>query len=191
MKCILLSFLLLSACATSYTNPNLKLAPEEDYYSALDTKTRKEKVYDGLYAKIEFTAVLLNSEISHLQLDQNARIYQWNLDQYSTEKAKVESDLSKQSTVFLSFFTPERKNDDLNKSKTLWRIFLDTNGKRYEGKIEKIKTVFAEVKTLYPAHNRWSTAYRVTFPVPISAIEKSATNKFTITGPVTSTSTIL
>ncbi len=191
MRFATILFLMLSACATTYTNPNLKLAAESEYYSSLEEKTRKEKIYDGLYAKLEFTAVMLTTELSHLQVDQNARIYQWDLDRYSNEKSKVDSDLTKQTFVFLSFFTPERKNDDLHKPKTLWRVFLDANGKRYEGKVEKVKTLFAEVQTLYPAHNRWSTPYKITFPVPVSQIENSTSNKLTLTGPVTSASILL
>jgi hypothetical protein len=179
--------LLFSGCATTYVNPNLKLTDEKDYHEALEHFTVRKKVYDALYQTLEFAATFLNSSVMKLQIDQNARIYQWNLDQYSAEKSKVDSNLSKHTEIFLSFYTPERKNDDLNKTKTKWKVFLDANGRRYDGKIERIKAEYAEIISLYPHHNRWSTPYRVTFPVPTSAIENGL-SKLTLTGPVGSAS---
>jgi hypothetical protein len=177
----------LNGCATSYVNPQLQLSDESDYFSSLEHFTSGKKVYDGLYQTIEFSGSLLNSEVSKFQIDQNARIYQWNLDQYNLEKSNRAAVLASKTEVFLSFFTPERKNDDLNKVKTKWKIFLDANGKRYEAKIEKMKAQYSEVISLYRNHNRWSTPYKLTFDVPTATIENS-TAKLTITGPVGSAS---
>ena len=176
-----------TGCASKYQNTGLHLIDESDYYSTVDKNARRKQVYDGFYATMDFSAVLLNTPTSRARVDQNARIYQWDSDKYKDEKAKAESNLAKQTEVFLSFYVPDRKNDDLNKTKTLWKIFLDANGKRYEGKAEKIKTVIAEVIAIYPQHNRWSTPYKVTFNVPTSYVEASPV-KLTLTGPVGSAS---
>jgi hypothetical protein len=121
--------------------------------------------------------------LSKYQIDQNARIYQWNSGQYEAEKEKSNADLSKQTTYILSFFTPDRHNDDLNKEKTKWRVFLDEDGHRYEAKVEKIKLPFSEMISLYPQHNRWSSLYKLTFPTPSAVVEAHAA-KISITGPV-------
>ncbi len=177
-----------SGCVSGYTNPNLpNLRPESEYVQALEDYSAKKQVYDGLYATIEFSATLLNSKVSRLQLDQYARIYQWSEDYYKTRQSEVETAMSKQTDIHLGFFVPERKHDDLHKAKTLWRIFLDVGGKRYEGKAEKIKTISADIQSLYPYHSRFYTPYRLTFPVPTSVAE-SADAKLTLTGPVGSTS---
>lgn len=169
-------------CASKYQNPSLKLIDENEYYNTVEVNSQRKQVYDGFYATMEFSAVLLNTPTARARVDQNARIYQWDLDKYKDEKAKAESNLAKQTELFLSFYVPERKNDDLHRSKTLWKIFLDANGKRFEGKVEKVKTLMAEIVALYPKHNRWSTPYKVTFNVPTSLIEASP-SKLTITGP--------
>lgn len=180
--------LILTGCASAYTNPNLQdLRPESEYLRAVEKYSDKKQVYDGLYQTMELSATMLNTEVSHLQLDQYARIYQWSADYYKTRKSEVETTLSKQTDIHLGFFVPERKHDDLHKAKTLWRIFLDVGGKRYEGKAEKIKTITADVSSLYPYHSRFYTPYRITFPVPTSVTE-SADSKVTFTGPVGSTS---
>ncbi len=170
-------------CASKYQTHDLKLMSESDYYSTVDSSTRRKQVYDGFYATMEFSAILINTPMARARVDQNARIYQWDADKYKDEKAKAESNLAKQTEIFLSFYVPDRKNDDLHRSKTLWKLFLDANGKRYEGKVEKIKTLMAELSALYPKYNRWSTPYKVTFNVPTSLIEAGAT-KLTLTGPV-------
>jgi len=185
--CSILGGLTLS-CASARQNPNLpNLISESEYDSLIDTYTANKKVYDGLYQTVDFYGTLVNSKVAHAQLDQNARIYQWNQEQFSNKKSEVETKLSKQTEIFLSFFVPERKHDDLNKPKTLWKIFLDAGGKRYEGRAEKIKTILADVQSLYPHHTRFYTPYRIIFSVPTSMIENGE-SKLTLTGPVGSAS---
>lgn len=180
--------LLATGCASTYENSQLpSLIPESEYYSEVSKYTESKKLYDGMYNKLQFSATLLNTKVSRAQVDNNARIYQWNVDQYANKKSESETSLSKETKVFLSFFVPERKHDDLNKPKTLWRIFLDAGGKRYEGKAAKLKTLLAETQLLYPEHNRWSTPYVITFAVPVSMVENQDA-KLTLTGPVVSTS---
>jgi hypothetical protein len=187
IKTLRSSFVLLPvfllACSTMFHNPNMELMEEKDYFATIEKSTQRRQVYDGFYATMEFSAVLLNTPSARARVDQMARIYQWDSSKYSDEKAKTESNLAKQTEIFLSFYVPERKNDDLNKSKTLWKIFLDANGKRYEGKVEKIKTNVAEINALYLGHSRWGTPYKLIFNVPTSLIE-SGKSKLTLTGPV-------
>lgn len=178
------SLLLSAGCASKFPDhPTLKLSDENDYYKAVKTFSDRKQIYDGFYNTLDLSMVFLNTPVSRLQLDQNARIYQWNEDTYTNEKAKNEDRLAKQSDFFLSLYTPDSKNNDLNKLKTLWKVFLDAGGRRYEAKIVKIKTLPSETLTLYPNYNRFSTPYKVTFPVPISLVE-NAESKVTLTGPV-------
>jgi hypothetical protein len=178
--------LALSGCQTTHNNPNLTLTSESEYFSAVKDSTERKQIYDGFHAAFEFYATLMNTKVSRLQVDQYARIYQWSELQYSSEKSKRESELSNLTTIFFSFYVPDRKLDDLNKPKTLWKIFLDVSGKRYEGKAEKLKTLPAELVALYPHFNRWSTPYKITFSLPTSMAEASE-SKLTLTGPAGST----
>lgn len=177
----------ISACITPYANPHLQnLIPESEYESLTEKFSDNKKIYDGFIQTMEVSATLLNTSVSKAQLDQKARIYQWTPEQYNSQKADMESSLSKETKVFLGFFVPERKHDDLHKSKTLWKIFLDVGGKRYDGKAERLKTIVADVQSLYPKHNRFFTPYVVTFNAPAAQIEFAA-SKLTMTGPVGST----
>lgn len=160
---------------------------ESEYYGVVDKNSRSKQVYDGLTAILQVGATLNTQEVVTAQIDQKARIYQWSVEQYENEKSKAMTEAAKESSLFLSFYVPERRHDDLDKAKTLWKIFLDVGGKRYEGKAKKVKTILADSQALYPYHNRWSTAYVVSFPVS-TTIAGSGQAKLTLTGPVTSTS---
>jgi hypothetical protein len=175
-------------CATGFQNPNLpNLIPQSQYESTVRKYTEKSQVYDGLTEIMEFTAVLLNSKVAREQADQSARIFQMDETQYANKKSEVESALASNTQVFVSFFSPDRKHDDLGKAKTLWRVFLDAGGKRYTGKVEKMKTIYADVASLYPGHTRFHSPYKITFPVPTSMVENGV-SKLTLTGPAGSSS---
>lgn len=178
---------LLSACITPYQNPHLNnLIPQGEFESRTEKYSVNRKIYDGFLQTMEVSATLLNTPVSKAQLDQKARIYQWTNEKYASEKSGLEASLSKETILFFGFFVPERKHDDLHKAKTLWKIFLDAGSKRYEGKAERLKTIVADVQSLYPKHNRFYTPYLIKFPVPISQVEFTK-SKVTITGPVGTT----
>jgi hypothetical protein len=53
----------------------------------------------------------------------------------------------------------------------MWRVYLDVNGQRYEGQIQKRKGTLEDIQAIYPTQNRFSTPYEITFGVPVTAIE--------------------
>ena len=178
-----LSFLTASCATRDTTSTGLNVMSESAYQSIVDEYSDSTERYSGLYNTITMRSTILNSKVAHAQLDQNARLFLWDKAKYDDESKKVDQKLNKESEIFLSFYTPTRKHDNLNRSKTLWKIFLDVDGKRYEGKATKIKLLTTELQSIYPYHNSFSTPYSLIFPVPMKTIEKSNA-KLTITGPV-------
>ncbi|UOF01100.1 hypothetical protein [Bdellovibrio reynosensis] len=185
MKYLLLALLFLSACATNYevTPSGHTIKTTGDYASVIDKNSDKVRRYSGFYNTLEMEGTVLNSAVSQAQLEQGAMLYQWDEKKFAEEKAKVEDRLSKQTDFFLSFYTPERKNDDLSKPNTMWKVFLDVEGRRYEGKVTKLKLQLAEIEGLYPYHNRFYSPYSVVFPVTMRSIEGKPL-KLTVTGAV-------
>ncbi|NUN05483.1 MAG: hypothetical protein HUU57_06960 [Bdellovibrio sp.] len=177
MKYFLSLFLLLSGCASS------QIAAQMDYASVVEKNSDSIRRYSGFYNTLDMEATILNSEVAAAQLSNGIATYQWDDKKQGEEKTSLENRLSKEAEFFLSFFTPERKNDDLSRPATMWKIFLDVDGKRFEGKAKKIKLQLAEIQALYPYHNRFYTPYTVTFPVSMRAIEGKPM-KLTLTGPV-------
>ncbi len=179
------STLVFTGCASRPQPPGLTLIPYSEYEDLVFKNTKRKQVYDGFSAVVDISATLLKSPVRLGQVDQLARFYQWTPENYATEKQKATEELTQKTEIFLSFFVPERKQDDLHRSTSLWKLFLDVNGKRYEGKATRIKGVFADLQSLYPQLSRWGTAYKVTFNVPTTTIENSKSS-FLVTGPVTS-----
>jgi hypothetical protein len=165
-------------------SPSIQLISESEFQNVLSSHTRQKQIYSGLYNSMDITATLITSKVAAAQMDQMARLYLWDENKYTQEKVKSEEKLKKETEFFVSFFTPERKHDDLHKNQTLWKIFLDVGGKRYEGKTKKIKLLTEEIQGIYAYHNRFATPYSVIFPVAVKNIESFKEIKMTVTGPV-------
>lgn len=184
MKYLLSLFLVLSACASHQTAPAGTASPGSlDYLDVVEKHSDKVRRYSGFYNTLDIEATALNSLMAQAQLTRQAELMQWDEKRAGEEKIKFENRLNKEAEFFLSFFTPERKNDDLFKPDSMWKIFLDVEGRRYEGKVTKIKAQLVEIQALYPYHNRFYTPYTLTFPVPMRSIENKPL-KVTITGAV-------
>lgn len=178
-----LSLLFIGGCATS-PNINSKFHHDQsDYEQIMYKHTQTIEKLQGLYNVFSVAVTELTSQVQMLQLNKRANDYQWSDKQFDDERTKTLDNLRKESKFFLSFFTPKRKHDDLDLGSSIWRIYLDHDGKRYSGTIQKYSGVFEEIRSYYPAHSQWATAYTVTFPVPMSLVEGANVN-LTITGPL-------
>jgi hypothetical protein len=184
MRYFIALFLLLTSCASQEVTPiQNSMKSTQNYAEVIDQYSEKVRTYSGFYNTMDIEGTILNSNVAKAQLDMQASIYQWDQKKSADEKAKFENRLSQETELFLSFFTPDKKNDDLSKNKTIWRFFLDLNGHRYEGKVTKIKLPLSEIQSLYPYHNRFYTPYSIKFPVSIRSIE-SKPIEVTLTGAV-------
>ena len=139
--------------------------------------------FAGLYNTFELKATIVNSEVREALTKRQAAYYQWDQAQQSSEREKALQELSSETNVFLSFSTPERKNDNLADKKSIWRVFLDVGGRRYVGQAKKDRRLIAELQAQFPFHTRWNTPYILTFPVSTTAIETQPI-KLTLTGPL-------
>jgi hypothetical protein len=183
MRFALLGLLFLTACATQEVTPTgLHLMTESQYEKTIDTYSDGTETYNGLYNAVNVRGTILNSRVALAEVDQDARLYQWDQNKYNEERQKALDKVNKSTEVFISFFTPERKHDDLQKFDSLWKVFLDVNGQRFEGKVTKIKLQTVEVQRLYAYHTRFSTPYLIEFPIAAKKIENLPA-KLTITGP--------
>lgn len=181
---LLLPFVFVGCATNSGTSLSGRpLISERQYSKIIEQNADHKRVYSGFYNALDVKAVLINNQVATAQLDQATRLYLWNDDKYLQEKAKLESRMATETEFFVSFFTPERKNDDLFKKESIWRVFLDSNGRRYEAKIEKVKLPFAEIVGMYPTHNRFTTPYRIVFPVPTAEVQAAA-SVLTFTSPL-------
>ena len=184
MKPWLILALFLIGCATHEMTPTgVQVATQSESEKVIDRYTDRVESYNGLYNSFQVGATLHNTPVTTALMDQKARLFQWDQGKFEAEKLTAQDKLSKETEIFLSFFTPEKKHDDLNKTPSLWKVFLDVNGHRYEGKVTKIKLQTVEVQSLFSYHTRFSTPYQVLFPVSGRLVENYS-SKLTLTGPV-------
>ena len=178
--------LFLLSCVTQLpVADGIKEISTSDYESMIQKKTEKIEVYSGLYNQMTASATRMDGEMSEAYLSHSARLLQWSAAQHQLERSKIISQGTEKTEFFVSFYTPERKHNDLSSNKSIWKIYLDINGQRYEGTAKKIKSQLTEVETMYPWHNRWSTPYTVTFPIA-AALADGKPAVLTFTGTVTS-----
>lgn len=139
--------------------------------------------YAGLYNTFDFRATLLNSRVREALIQRQGESYQWDSSKLATERERSTQEASAETVIFLSFFTPERRNDNLADTKSIWRALLDVGGRRYEAKVKKDRRLVVELQSLFPYHTRWNSPYILTFPVSTMAIESQVV-QLTITGPL-------
>lgn len=178
--------LLIVACSGSPERPDPGPQGEfvtGDYRQQIDKYSAGESDFDGFHNSFQFRATYVNSEIQNALNQKKADYFQWSRDKFMAEQEKTGKEMGTKTKIFVSFFTPSRENDNLAKGNAIWKVFLDVGGQRYEGRVKKSYKLIAEIKTLFPYHNRWSTPYWVSFPVPTSEVERLQ-SKLTITGPL-------
>lgn len=171
-----------AGCATTYPEPLVPIMSASEAERLIEDRTIRKKVYDGFYNTMDVSITPHDSSVLSAILDQNARIYSWNSEKYASERSRMHSEKTSKTEFFLSFFIPEKKLDDLHKKATSWRIFLDIDGRRLEGRAVKMKNPYTELQALYPHFNRFSTPYKVTFDLPVADLETRST-ALTVTGP--------
>lgn len=168
----LAALILTASCATRLaTPPGIPAISISNYEEIVAEKTKKIEIYDGLYNKLTVQSTWLDSLLTESTLSHNARLAQWTEQHYKEERSNKINKNAESTQFFVSLYTPERKHADLTNNKTLWKVFLDVNGQRYEGKATKVKMLLSEIQAYYPHHNRWSVPYYVSFPVATSLVE--------------------
>lgn len=166
------------ACATT-ENPSTPDA----YLNTIDAHSAGEVQYVGAYNNFKYRATIMNSKIQSAIIDRKAELYLWDEAKKQLELSTLQKDNMTTTKIFLSFFTPNRLDDNLASSKSIWAVYLETPQGRFAGTVKKVRTSPTELFTIFPYHNRFATAYDVQFAVPLANIE-SQTSKLIITGPL-------
>jgi hypothetical protein len=174
-----LSFLL-SSCSTTGGAKPLNLP--DSYRSSVESLTVNDELYNGWTNVFHYHATLVTESLYEQQIDVLAKAKLWSEDETRSERRRLAESVANETQVFLSFYTPEIQYNDLNESGSVWRIFLDVDGKRYTGRVNKYAKNYADTKSLYPQHTPWSKAYMIQFPVSFLQIKDKSKARLVITG---------
>ena len=134
-RIILIAALLgLAGCATTQSsNSNvIQGISEYDYTSMIKKHTTRTNQYSGFYQTFQADMTILTTEVQSAALKQRGQFLQWDQRQYQSERDKMVQEAAAYSKFFLRFFSPEHDYDDLNKGKTIWKVYLEYNGSRFE-----------------------------------------------------------
>lgn len=180
-----LALALVTGCSSTPTNnaPPVTNFSEDTFEEQLDLHTVHDQQYSGLINTVDIYITFLGPKMSESILEKNAIVFQWDAEKFSTEKSILEKEMQKETQFFVSFYTPEKKQDDLLKSKTLWKLFMDVDGKRYEGKVSKVRLLTSEIQGTYPHHTRFASPYTLSFPIAANTLRDKKV-KLTLTGTV-------
>lgn len=174
---IFVGAMIVGGCSTTPKVSNLPDSIEDvnesSYLKNLTDNTRSSRKYEGFYQLFQVHVTRLTSQVQDMVLQRKGHYYQWSRQQYLQEKQADMKLRSTEAQFFLQFFTPDVIYDDLNKPRTIWRVYLEWNGQRYEGTVKKVIAKPVEIQALYPSFDRFSTPYMVTFQVPMNAVEQS------------------
>lgn len=151
----------------------------DDYLADLKSLTRSTDQYSGLYQTFQADITFLNTALQTTMVQRQAEFMQWDEKKTQQERERAFQSMAAQTKFFMRFYTPESEYDDFTKGNSMWKIYLEQNGLRHEGKVKKVDRV-SEVQSLYPHSDRFSTPYEVTFNVPTAATESSGA-KVTLT----------
>jgi hypothetical protein len=153
---------------------------DSEYSKLMSTNTEHKIEYDGFYNKFEVFVTYMNSDVQSAYLQRRSDVLQWDVKTAQTERDKMFQENSTQTKFSMSLFTPTSRLNDLHKGTSIWKLYLEVDGQRYEGKPSKRNIKLEDHIALFPQHNRWSTPYEIVFQNPLSISEKSDV-KFIIT----------
>jgi hypothetical protein len=173
-RIILITALLgLAGCATTQSSRDnvIQGMSGYEYASLIKKHTTRTNQYSGFYQTFQADMTILTTEVQSAALKQRGQFLQWDQRQFQSERDKMVQEAAAYSKFFLRFYSPEHDYDDLNKGKTIWKVYLDYNGSRFEGKVKKLTEKYVELQTIYPYLDRFSTPYEIQFNVPMTTIE--------------------
>jgi hypothetical protein len=160
----------LGHCASKPTQ-TVGAIPPAEYEKLARALTQKTSQYDGFNQTFQAGATLMTTAMHTAALARRADFQKWDANKLQQERDRTFQNIASSTKVFIRFYTPNSDYDDLHLPKSMWKVYLEHEGKRYEAKIEKTKDKLAELTLLYPDFDRFNTGYEATFSVPTSAIE--------------------
>jgi hypothetical protein len=163
----LIPVLFLIACTTA---PPPKETPPDPTYDLAFQKTMSEhtrfyRKYDGFYESFRAHATMVTPEVQMAIATRRAQLMNWDQKKIALEREKAQQEMAAQSKIFLQFYAPETDYDDLNKINSIWHVYLEIDGRRFEGKIQKVKGKPIELAALHSEFDRFSTPYEITFNI--------------------------
>lgn len=168
----------LTACVTS-SPPSTTT----DYLNSVESFSAGDIQYEGAYANFNYRATIMSPGMQRVYVNKKAEVYLWSDEKKAAELSTLQANNDKSTRVFLSFYTPNKWDDNMSTAKSIWTVYLHVGSQRFEGKASKNRDSRTEINSMFPYHGRFASAYNVDFPVPVNQLS-SQELQVTITGPL-------
>lgn len=174
---IFISSLCLCSC-TTYPHSEGR----SEYLRIIRENSAGDGQFAGIYKNFEFHSTLFTRDVSLAVHKRLKQYYDWSEEEAFQKLSKRTEEMSSKTKIWLSFYTPSGKDDNLSNKNSIWKIYLINQSHRYEGRAYPANANLSASKALMPYHSRWTTAYYVDFPIPTDQL--SGPVKLIITGPL-------
>lgn len=162
------------ACAAGAPRPELAPPPSPngsaDYRGVIASHTKFYRKYDGFYESFRVHATLLSPECRDAIIQQRSKYLQWDAQKMQAEHDRSSQEMATQTQFLLQLYTPETDYNDLGKYNSIWKIYLEIEGHRFEGKVAKVHGKPIEFQAVYPQYDSFSRPYLLTFNVATSDV---------------------
>lgn len=165
-------FSILQSCASATKETELSDALSL-HSQLIQQQAKQAEGYSGLANVYNVQTVLLNSQINLARHNLDIKLTRKSEDESLMLLQKLKVKEARETEVFLSFFSPDRRQNRLDRPNSPWKFFLKVDQTRYPAAVKAVRGHANEVQGFYPIHTRWSLPYTLVFDVPLSQVESS------------------
>jgi hypothetical protein len=139
-----------------------------NYAEALNHFTKKTDVYNfkNLSTIIFLRATYFNKRFIYAYSKKYAKYYMLNSKAFKKMLRKLYKKSDKHIKFFISVYTPQSRNNNLDSNRSIWMIYLANNTREnvLPLTIKPAKQKRAFLKAFFPYITKWSKQYIVEFP---------------------------
>ncbi len=146
------------------------------YKKTIKKWTRQDQVFrsSDFSARILWHATPLNSTVLAAQKKLYQEIYESSDVEAKNFIESIQQNGLGDALFFVSFYSGEKKFDDLKNPKAYWKVRLSIGDQTWDAShIEKISRISPLERRLYPHLIPWATGYYISFPVTPDRLEEN------------------
>lgn len=137
------------------------------YKKTLKKWTRGAELYqrDDFHASLTWDVSWITNDLLEAQARKYGKVYEVDESVQQEKLAEWQAHHGGGAVFLVSFYSYERREKDLSRESSVWKLKLDANGRELTPvKIEKINRKDSLLKLFYPFVNLWTHQYYVYFP---------------------------
>ncbi len=152
-------------------------AQTENYSDVLEHWSQTQKSYNGIMATFQVTATLLSNDVISQQALHESKQYHWGPEQLREIQKKGLDENEKTTTFFLSLYTEKDSVNNLDKSDSVWNLYLKSGDTQLKPtSVKRVYEIPITLASKYPYFNAWSRGYYIKFLIaPSTAVTNPVT----------------